>query len=628
MLSDKRIQYAIAGVLIIALLTGLQGAFEGLPLKADSPPTPTPTLMLPPTQKPGGGPSVQRKGPTIPDPAQAAPGPFQAADVGAMAVTSWVPVSQDTPMYEGQPNTSLADDDAMWVGYYSGSPWLRERGLVQWNMYWLPENITISHAGTYLWLLDYTGPDSCEIATHRVTNDWGEATWNSRYSGVAWSIPGGDFDATPLATGTVYTNTDEWVWMGDITSLVQGWHSSSLPNYGVLYKGTNESGSDSDRLFALSEYSSWQDPALYVDYTFNGSIEQLPANDPQTKGTPSGDHYFSHTSLSDWKWRAYGIRPPSGADYDLCLYDNPDFYIDFPPSVDGKSSWWSSDAVDLVVIGRNAPQEVRYARVMDWSGSGNYQVEFATTLASLSGSGTFGPYSIGSNSVLKMFEFSGIPGQNYSFTLQIASGDADLGMMLCDPSVLYAGRGGCSAYADDQGAGGTEQMEYQIGNTTDWHGLVVWNNGASTSSQFYIQVEPVVSLSYVYLPSVLRAYFVDPYEPNDRPSEADEHSPLANGVSYYAYAYDENDDYDDDYYWFNLDTQTTVTVRVTNFSATQGQLIVLDADLKEIAKDTNQGHPSTMQLKINQLSPGKYYVRVYAQGELNTQTLYELKVTW
>lgn len=282
---------------------------------------------------------------------------------------------------------------------------------------------------------------------------------------------------------------------------------------------------------------------------------------------------------------------------------------------------WGGDNVDLVVIGRSAPQEVRYARVRDWSGSGDYQVEFATVMASLSGQGTFGPYPIESSSVLRVFEFSGSPGQKYRFTLQIASGDADPGMMFCDPSVLYASRGRCSAYADDHGAGGTEQMEYQVGDTTDWHGLVVWNNGASTSSQFYIQVEHMVSLTYVYLPSVLRGYFVNPYEDNDRPSEA--YGPLINGASYYAFA----DDLED-YYWFTLDAPSPVTVRVTNFSATEGHLIVLDSDLVEKKHVTNQGHPSTMELTTGQLVPGKYYVRVYAKGGLNTQTLYELKVTW
>jgi len=629
MYGNKSIWCLVATTLVVTLLLGIQVTSKDLDYAIASLPTLIPPeTWRPDAETPNTPPSNQKiqkydaAAQTVVE-YERPPSPPRDTGIQVTAATSWIPVSQDVPIYEGHPNSSFSEYQTTWIGYYSGADWLRERALVQWDTYWLPENATISNANTHLWQLDYTGSPYCEIATHRLTNYWWEqeTSWNSRYTSQAWNTAGGDFDTTPLATVSVYTNTEQWTWMGDVTSLVTNWHNNTYQNYGVLYKGTSESGSSNDRFFALSDYSSWQNPALGVNYTFNGSVESLPINTPQTKSTPSGDHYFSHASLADWKWRAYGIRPPTETDYDLYLYDNADFYLDWPPSVAGKFSWWGTGQVDFVAIGRAAPQEVRYARVMDWSGSGNYQVEFATSMASLSGSGTFGPYSIGSDSVLRVFEFSGTPNQNYRFTLQTTSGDADLGIMLCDPSILYANRGGCSAYADEQGAGGTEQKEYQIGDVTDGHGLIVWNNGASTSSQFSIQVEPITSRSYIYLPSVLKAYFVDPYEDNDRVSDA--YGPLANNVSYYAYTYDEND-----YYWFNLDTSAHVTVRVTNFSATEGQLTVLNSAEIEEAKTTNQNHPTTMELTTNQLAPGKYYVRVYALGNLNTQTLYELNITW
>ena len=636
MYGSKSIWCLVATTLVVTLLLGIQVTSKDLDYAIAS----LPTLIPPETWRPDAEmPNTPPSSQKIQKYSAAAqtvveyenpPPPRDTRIQQGTAATSWIPVSQDIPIYEGHPDSTFSESQTTWVGYYSGADWLRERALVQWRTDWLPENITISNADTYLWQLGYTGSPYCEIATHRLTNWWAgwEASWNSRYTSQAWNTAGGDFDTTPLATVSVYTNTDQWTWMGDVTSLVTNWHNNTYLNYGVLYKGTSESGSSNDRFFTLSDYSSWQNPALGVDYTFNGSVESLPTNTPQTKSTPSGDHYFSHTSPAEWQWRAYGIRPPADVDYDLYLYDNAEFYIEFPPSVAGKSSLWSSDSVDFVAIGRAAPQEVRYARVMDWSGSGNYQVEFATSMASLTGSGTFGPYSIGSDSVLRVIEFSGIPNQNYRFTLQTTSGDADLGMMLCAPSTSYASRGGCSAYADEQGTSGTEQMEYQIGDTTNWHGLIIWNNGASTSSQFSIQVEPITSWSYIYLPSVLRNYFVDPYEDNDRPTSAENFPALTNGTSIYAYTYDKVENEDDDYYWFTLDTQAAVTIQITNFSADQGQLMVLDNALVEQAKTTNQNHPTTMYLTTNQLAPGKYYVRIYAQGNLNTQTLYELNITW
>lgn len=547
--------------------------------------------------------------------------PSRSVGTQQAIATTWLPVLDDAPIYEGQPDTPHSDDTAGWVGYFGGSAWLRERGLVRWDLYWLPENISITGASTWLYLLDYTGSSTCDIATHRVTNWWwsDEATWNSRYSGTPWNTAGGDYASTPVATVSVITDS-QWIWMGDATSLVTGWHNNTLPDCGVLYKGVSEGGSTNDRLFALSGYSDWQAPALGVDYSFNGSVEQLPANVPQTKSTPTGDHYFSHAALSDWKWRAYGIRPPSGADYDFYLYDNSEFYIEWPPSTSGKSSIWGTGYVDLVAIGRNAPQAVRYGRVMDWSGSGNYQVEFATTTASLSGAGTFGPYAIEANSVLKVFEFSGTPDQNYRFTLSVDSGDADLGMMLCSSSSWYVQRAGCSAYSDSAGAGGTEQFEYQVADD-GWHGLIVWNNGASSSTQFRLQVEPIISLSHVYLPLTLRNHFVNPYEENDRAAQAME-IPLNTDVGAYP------DDIED-WYFFNLSASSNVTVQVTNFTGGGGRLLVYAES--DTANPVPGGYDSsggpTMAVGPLSLSAGKYYVRVYTGGSTNTTTLYTLKVS-
>ena len=542
--------------------------------------------------------------------------PSRSVGTQQATATTWLPVLDDAPIYEGQPDAPHSDDIGGWVGYFSGSDYLRERSLVEWDLYWLPENISVTDADMYLWLLGYTGSSTCDIATHRVTNWWwsGEATWNSRYSGTPWNTAGGDYASTPIATVSVITNS-QWIWMGDATSLVTGWHDNTFSNDGVLYKGVNEGGSINDRLFALSG-SDWQAPALGVDYSFNGSVEQLPANVPQTKSTPTGDHYFSHAALTDWKWRAYGIRPPSGADYDLYLYDNSEFYIEFPASISGKSSTWGTGYVDLVVIGRNAPQAVRYGRVRDWSGSGNYQVEFATATASLSGTGTFGPYAIDANSVLKVFEFSGTPDQNYRFTLSVDSGDADLGMMLCPSSSRYVQRAGCSAYSDSAGAGGTEQFECQVVDD-GWHGLIVWNNGASSSTQFRLQVEPIVSYSYVYLPLTLRNYFVNPYEENDRAADAAK-IPLNTDIHAYP-------DDDEDWYSFGLSATQNVTIRLQNYQA-NGWLMLYEEDgVTEIDKayGTNE-----ITLGSRSLAVGTYKIRIYTFEEgQNLESLYTLRVS-
>jgi hypothetical protein len=64
------------------------------------------------------------------------------------------------------------------------------------------------------------------------------------------------------------------------------------------------------------------------------------------------------------------------------------------------------------------------------------------------------------------------------------------------------GRGDAVASADSAGAGGAETMNYTVGSDV-WYGLVVWNNGATSSTQFTITIERA---NLVYLPLISKNY--------------------------------------------------------------------------------------------------------------------------
>lgn len=66
----------------------------------------------------------------------------------------------------------------------------------------------------------------------------------------------------------------------------------------------------------------------------------------------------------------------------------------------------------------------------------------------------------------------------------------------------YMGRGNAVASADIAGAGGTETMNYTVDSDV-WYGLVVWNNGATSSTQFTITIE---KLNLVYMPLIAKNY--------------------------------------------------------------------------------------------------------------------------
>jgi hypothetical protein len=409
----------------------------------------------------------------------------------------------DTTIVQGQPDGNGGSLEHMYVGYDPNPNWLAERGLVIWDVGVLPEEATINSAHTELYLLYYLGTSACEIRTHRVTSSWlwNQVTWNERYSGANWSTPGGDYDPTPAATVSVGINFDNWINMGDITNLVRDWNDGTYVNYGVLYKKDTESGVVAhDRWFAQYSYGDGSyRPRLIVDYTFTGSITTLSAYTPQTHSAPANEDYYVHEAPAEWYWRSIGVRPPSDADYDIELYSNGDFWNMW------AASWYGTGSVDFVVISGYAADAVRYPKVVWYSGSGNYQIEFAPWSEDL-GEGTYGPYTMNPSNVLRTWDFQGTAGTTYRFTVQPTSGNADLGVALYAPSSAggydYMGRGNAVASADSAGAGGTETMVYTVGSDV-WYGLVVWNNGATSSTQFTITIRKTRS---VYVPLITKSY--------------------------------------------------------------------------------------------------------------------------
>jgi hypothetical protein len=419
--------------------------------------------------------------------------------------TLYIGFWSDTYIIQGWPDDNCGSESVMLIGYDPPSAWgwLAERALVIWDVGVVPEDATINSAYTQLYLLDTGGLSTCEISTHRVTSDWiwNEVPWNERYSGANWSTAGGDYHTTPDATMSVGTNVNNWIDMGDITSLVTDWHNGTYTNYGLLYKKTTESGSYNERLFAQYSYEDGSyAPSLYVDYTFTGSITTLSAYTPLTHSAPANEDYYVHATPSEWYWRAIGIRPPGDADYDIELYSNSDFGDMW------AASWSGTGSVDFVVISVYAADAVRYPKVVKFSGSGNYQIEFAPWTEDLDREDTYGPYTMDPSSVLRTWDFQGTAGTTYRFTVQPTSGNADLGVALYAPSPAggydYMGRGDAVASADSAGAGGTETMVYTVGSDV-WYGLVVWNNGATSSTQFTITIRKTQS---VYMPLITKSY--------------------------------------------------------------------------------------------------------------------------
>jgi len=148
------------------------------------------------------------------------------------------------------------------------------------------------------------------VAIHAVQADWGEgesfgfggsgvdaepgdATWlHTFYPDQFWTNPGGDFDASVLATrevdwtGGVYT----WGSTPELVASVQSWIAHPAMNFGWLLQG-NEAQPATARQFASREYVADETyrPALVIEFT---PPSPMCAADWNHSGTVDSQDFF------------------------------------------------------------------------------------------------------------------------------------------------------------------------------------------------------------------------------------------------------------------------------------------------------------------------------------------------
>jgi hypothetical protein len=97
------------------------------------------------------------------------------------------------------------------------------------------------------------------------------------------------------------------------------------------------------------------------------------------------------------------------------------------------------------------------------------------------------------NNVVRVWDNYSTNGMRKYFAIRPTAGNADLGMSLfasndATPSTMFKARSQYLVMADGISAGGSEIMNY-LPSVTDWMGLVVWNNGSSTNTTFYLYAD-------------------------------------------------------------------------------------------------------------------------------------------
>ena len=182
-------------------------------------------------------------------------------------------------------------------------------------------------------------------------------------------------------------------------------------------------------------------------------------------------------------WSAVAVRPPTGSDYDLAVYDNANLsgYL--------ASSAAGGDQVDFVVQDNNrrAVNDWTYPLVHKYAGTGRYKIEYANTAVSLFDSTV--TIATGSSSVVAIrdaYEVAGTPtyyrvvptngGQNPDlYLMQSTAGNA---------ATYVQGRGSAVASSYGNGAGVAESFVH-TSPVTQYNGLVLINRAGSGNYTLY-----------------------------------------------------------------------------------------------------------------------------------------------
>jgi len=133
-----------------------------------------------------------------------------------------------------------------------------------------------------------------QLAIFRLTQDWteSEATWNSRSSGMPWTVPGADGPGSNAGVALPGECTATGQRLIDITPFVQEW-SNGTPNFGVVLTDTGADG------VSFDSSESGNTPQLTVTYHADqAAVATQPLSGTESAlslstSLPVGTHYWN-----------------------------------------------------------------------------------------------------------------------------------------------------------------------------------------------------------------------------------------------------------------------------------------------------------------------------------------------
>lgn len=174
-----------------------------------------------------------------------------------------LPPTGNTTLQQAHPNTNFSGPNPLTLGRIDGG---RTRSLIKFNIGEIPLGAAINSATLRVYQAGWYDVSGSlrTVYADRVTSAWHEAvaTWN-----YAPTIGG--------TAGSVKVRMQTGWYEIDITDLVRDWYTGTIPNYGLLLRGYEGSGSYY-RQFVPRMYVN--QPELVVDYTLQPATLSASTN--------------------------------------------------------------------------------------------------------------------------------------------------------------------------------------------------------------------------------------------------------------------------------------------------------------------------------------------------------------
>jgi YD repeat-containing protein len=178
------------------------------------------------------------------------------------------------------PTTAACNELTFKVGYETATSTAR-RGLLQFALPELHEELTIYDAQLELYAAKTTTTSSAAMGAYRVTTPWSTgATWNTTNGSTPWHTPGGDYSNPPEAESDAAINSSVgakkgWVYWYP-TKMVQEWYNGTnapsgqgQADLGFLLKDVSEGPTNNAVSFAGREERE-HNPGLTLEWAQRG----------------------------------------------------------------------------------------------------------------------------------------------------------------------------------------------------------------------------------------------------------------------------------------------------------------------------------------------------------------------